>query len=102
MIRKTIKSRPCDGYKLYNTGTITEIKLWGTYLNGWADRIFIATQRPDGLFVGYTYGNPQPYLFTPEGAFAGYIDLKGIEHTDKRPDSFDLRFFECAFTPWNL
>lgn len=100
MIQKRTIESTYGSHKVYNSEPITELKLWATYLNSWGDRFLIVTQRTDGLFVGYTYSNPQPSLFTQEGAFAGYIDLKGIEHTDKRSDSFNLDFLECEFTPW--
>lgn len=100
MIRKKIIESQYGIHKVYNTEPITKLKLWCTYLNSWGDRIFIAAQRADGLFVGYTYANPQPSLFTAEGAFAGYIDFNGVEHKGKRPQTFDSDFIECEFTPW--
>lgn len=97
--KKTVESL-YGKYKVFNSEPLTELKLWCSYLNKWGDRFFIAAPRTDGLFVGYSYGNPQPSLFAHDGACVGYIDFQGVEHLDKRPEGFNLVILECEFRPW--
>lgn len=100
MMKERIIKSFLGTHKVYNSEQVTELNLWCTYLNNWGDRFLIATRRTDGLFVGYTYANPQPSLFTEEGKYVGFIDFNGVEHLDKRVESFDLDVLECKFTPW--
>nr|DAI24843.1 MAG TPA: hypothetical protein [Caudoviricetes sp.] len=99
--KRIIKVR-YNKFKADKTEAVYSLKLWCTYINSWGDRFFIATQRTDGLFVGYTYANPQPSMFTEEGKFVGYIDCNGVEHLMKRSEDFDLDVLEAEFKPWEM